>query len=528
MATLQITATHNYTGETLDPDDPINQIAFATSALATATFASNQFGTGDNLISNSVAITGDAFNNRIQVNLSAAGTFSAAGWTFTNWTEGGADIVSLAGTSCADTITGSSKADVIQGGLGADILSGGNGDDEFQYQSGGATGDVSVDGGSGNDRIRSTGSGTITNDFTTVSITSIEILEFGSSGTHTATFGGAQLGAGAIANVEGGAATTQALIVNGQTVNLSGVAFTNWGGANQTITINGTNATVNILFGSSQKDAINGTGSSADGMRGGGGADFLNGGGGDDSFSYTAAGDVAAGEVIFGSTGADTITLANAGSNDFSLATINSVETLDFESGNSTATFSSTQVGTGAIVTVSGSTGIDTFIVNAASNVDLSGVLFDAWLSGTDTITINGTASGETLTGSAQSDIIIGGDGADTMNGGGGLDIFQIAAGDFDAGKSIDGGTNTDTLRATGGVNFTNGTLLNLEGIAFSTSIPARAMWCSARPRALPPTSTCRASTAATASSSAAWRRMTAAAIRSPRRATSTATASPT
>ena len=58
--------------------------------------------------------------------------------------------------------------------------------------------------------------------------------------------------------------------------------------------------------------------------------------------------------------------------------------------------------------------------------------------------------------------------------------------------------------------------------------IPARAMWCSARRRALPPTSTCRASTAATASSSAAWRRTTAAAARSPRRATSTATASPT
>ena len=46
--------------------------------------------------------------------------------------------------------------------------------------------------------------------------------------------------------------------------------------------------------------------------------------------------------------------------------------------------------------------------------------------------------------------------------------------------------------------------------------MPARAMWCSARPRALPPTSTCRRSTAATASSSAARRPTTAAASRSP------------
>ena len=59
-------------------------------------------------------------------------------------------------------------------------------------------------------------------------------------------------------------------------------------------------------------------------------------------------------------------------------------------------------------------------------------------------------------------------------------------------------------------------------------SLPARATWCSARRRASPPTSTCRASTAPTASSSAASRRRRPAAVRSPRPATSTATASPT
>ena len=57
---------------------------------------------------------------------------------------------------------------------------------------------------------------------------------------------------------------------------------------------------------------------------------------------------------------------------------------------------------------------------------------------------------------------------------------------------------------------------------------PARAMWCSARPRALPPISTSPPSTAPTASSSAARRQTTRAASRCPRPATSTATASPT
>ena len=57
---------------------------------------------------------------------------------------------------------------------------------------------------------------------------------------------------------------------------------------------------------------------------------------------------------------------------------------------------------------------------------------------------------------------------------------------------------------------------------------PARATWCSARLRALPPTSISRPSTARPASSSAARRRATTAASRWPRPATSTATASPT
>ena len=48
-----------------------------------------------------------------------------------------------------------------------------------------------------------------------------------------------------------------------------------------------------------------------------------------------------------------------------------------------------------------------------------------------------------------------------------------------------------------------------LRGRPERHAMPARAMWCSARRRALPPISTCRASTAATASSSAAWRRAT-------------------
>jgi hypothetical protein len=43
MARLTVTQTRNYTGETLLD---IDQILFNTTAAATATFASNQFGPG--------------------------------------------------------------------------------------------------------------------------------------------------------------------------------------------------------------------------------------------------------------------------------------------------------------------------------------------------------------------------------------------------------------------------------------------------------------------------------------------------
>src|SRR5262245_50374000 len=125
MATLTITATHNYTGDSLPAN--ITDIVFNTSGSTFATFAATQF--GGNPISDSVHITGDGFRNILIVNLS--GTFSAAGWTFSSW--GSTDQTILAGSSGADTITGSSGVDTIAGQAGVDSMSGGGGNDEFQY-----------------------------------------------------------------------------------------------------------------------------------------------------------------------------------------------------------------------------------------------------------------------------------------------------------------------------------------------------------------------------------------------------------
>jgi Ca2+-binding RTX toxin-like protein len=336
MATLTVTQSENY----IDGNPSVantDQIVFTNATTALATFSSTQFG-GAN-ISNTVGITGNGSTNLIEVQVALDATFSAAGWTsFASWTDA-TDRVTLVGTTGAETITGSSRADLIEGRAGADTLSGGDGDDIFDYRNGShLVAGESISGGAGDDSVLlSIG---INVDFSlATTFSSIETLRMLASGTSSATFSGTQIGSGAVDTVIGLPTATQAIIVNGNTVNLSGVTFTNWTGANQTITINGTNAGANILFGSNKNDSIIGTGNSIDAMRGGGGADSLTGGGGDDNFNYAAAGEVVAGETILGGSGTDRITLTNAGTNDFSLASINSVETLDFDSGNSTAIF---------------------------------------------------------------------------------------------------------------------------------------------------------------------------------------------
>jgi serralysin len=473
MATLTVTATHDYTGETLDPDDPIDQILFATSAISTATFARNQFGTGDNLISNSVQLTGDEFANNIQVNLAAAGTFSAAGWAFSNWTDGtdiitgttGTDTITINGTSGDDTLTGSSRNDIIFGGLGGDNLNGGDGDDVFRYT---ATGDVpgseNVDGGNGFDTIEiSAGSPAFGPAFAiNATLTSIEALRFTGAGTTQATLNSNQIGAGAIAAVTGSAGANVLVVNSGAFEDLSGVTFTDWTDATSLIAINGGPGADN-LTGSSRNDVI----------KGGGGSDVLNGGDGDDAFTYEGGSDVGAAETVNGGNGTDL--LETEGTNDFSAgATLISIEALQF-AGAGTTTLKGTQIGAGQITAITGSVGTNVIVVNAASDVDLSALTFTSWTAGTDTITIDGTADGETLTGSSQvdtikadggDDVLTGGAGNDGLNGGLGHDtaVFSGNRSSYtlqvvDDAIVMSGLDGTDKLRSIERLQFADGTI---------------------------------------------------------------------
>jgi RTX calcium-binding nonapeptide repeat (4 copies) len=430
MATLTITATHDYRDEFLGLPN-IDQLLFQTTGSTTATFFSNQFGGGPLLISNSVQIVGDANENRVVVGLASGATaFSAAGWQFSGWSPN--DEVILIGNATSNVITGSTEDNAIVGGGGADTLTGGAKRDFFQYvASSDAVAGETVDGGAGTDAIIVDNGLNI--NFAGVTFTSIEQLFFSHqaiAGPVTVTLASNQIGAGAITSVFGNFMGADTLIVNAvSNVDLSSVTFTSWNnGGNDHVFINGT--TLGEVIQATQM---------ADTITTNGGADNIQAFSGGDTILFHAGSEIVPGLSIDGGAGTDQLQLDGGGTFDFAGGvTLSALEWVTFLSTlAATATFRGTQVGTGAITQVFGSSGINNLVVNAASDVNLSGLTFTSWTNGTDTVTINGTSSGENLIGSSQDDIINAGGGADTMRGGGGND-------------TIDGGVGIDTASYAG------------------------------------------------------------------------------
>src|SRR4051794_13959521 len=186
MATLVVTGTHDYRGET--PGN-ITAIVFSTTADATATFSAAQFGSGG--ITNNVAVTGDAFANTVQVIMQAGFGFSAAAWTFNNWVAA-SDAVVLDGLAGSDTITGSVQHDVINGndgpdtitgGLGADTLNGGIGSDTFMAGVSDIVAGETIDGGMDFDELRIIPASTATIDLRGIAITNVEKVSYLGDGT---------------------------------------------------------------------------------------------------------------------------------------------------------------------------------------------------------------------------------------------------------------------------------------------------------------------------------------------------------
>jgi Ca2+-binding RTX toxin-like protein len=406
------------------------------------------------------------------VNLSAAGTFSAAGWALTQWSA--SDRIIFGGTSGADTITGTAFNDTFLGGAGTDNLSGGGGDDTFVFNTGDLGSGEIINGGAQNsaDRIQLASGGTY--NFFAATVTGIELLQFLSTGV-TTFLSASQLGAGAINAISGNTGFTQSIMVGGSFADLSGVTFTGWGGANQTISITGTSAAANTLTGSSQRDTIRGSGASVDTMTGGGGADSLLGGVGADTFRYLAVTDMVAGETVDGGVGSDTLELLYNGEIDFRSATLASIERLEFggTQGTQTATFRDDQFGGSGItpaLAVEGSSAVNQIVVTADGFFSAGPWTFANWDASQDLITSLGGAGTDDIVGTSQADVMEGGGRGDHLRGVGGDDTFVMRAGDVGTGEQIEGGThvNGDTISLLANANLSLATIVGVERLSIA------------------------------------------------------------
>jgi serralysin len=388
---ITVAATTDYTGQTLTNKDGIT-----FTAAATATFTADQFGAG--LIDNAVAITGNANTNAIVINKTTAPAFTAAGWTFTNWTAG-TDTITINGTAVADTITGSSQNDSINGGTGADSMSGGAGDDTYVVDDVGDT----ITEASGTDTVQTTlasytlGTGLehltgLSGTGQTLTGNTVANAITGSTGADTLSSGAGNdtLDGGTGADSMDGGADNDTYVVDdaGDTItDASGTDTVRTTLASYTLASNlenltGLSGTGQMLTGNAGANTITG-GSGNDTVDGGTGADSMSGGAGDDTYVIDDAGDVI---------------------NDTSGS--NAVQT--------------------ALASYSLTTGVNVLIGSASTGQNLYG-----------------NADNNTITGGSGNDILEGGFGVDRMVGGAGNDTYGVTeAGDVIV--ELAGGGNSD------------------------------------------------------------------------------------
>ena len=417
-------------------------------------FAGSLFGTAANKIN---TVTAGAGIDRLQTNGSAIDLSSV---TFTAW-DNAVDLLSLTGTNAADILTGSSQHDIFIGAGGVDTLNGGLGDDTFAFNGGSVVAGSTINGGSGtNDTIAASIGNS---DFSGTNITGIERATLSQQALSNVdlTFNHTQVRAGAITTIEklDGQAD---LIVNGPSVNLTGVAFINWIAGADIVTINGTTAG-DTLIGSSQNDVING-GNGGDVLAGGLGADVLNGGSNNDTADYrnstgtnvsisllldTASGGHAAGdnldsiENLFGSLTQRDILIGNNISNR--IFGNGGDDSIRGEDGND---FLEGGVGADAI---NGGAGIDTASYRDSTigtvSIDLLANLYSGGDAQGDTLFFIENLEGsltkrDILIGNIVANRIIGNGGVDSIRGEGGNDFIDGGAG----GDSLNAGAGIDTV----------------------------------------------------------------------------------
>ncbi len=200
-----------------------------------------------------------------------------------------------------------------------------------------------------------------------------------------------------------------------------------------------------FIFGDAGNDTLNGLGGN-DVLVGGLGADKMYGGADDDEF-WVGGTELVAGEIIDGGAG---INKLSTWGGDLSLVTISNVQTLGMHlniiklSAAQLTALTRLETYEGAVTMTAATAG--TYDISGKS---VSGVLNLTGSSGNDTLV--GNAASQTLNGGDGDDSIIGGLGADIMNGGAGNDEFLVGGTEIVPGEVIDGGAGNNKLSTWGG-----------------------------------------------------------------------------
>ena len=360
-------------------------LAFDGSAASTVTFdGATQFASGLGL--STATVTGSDQAETLRFTRKAGqtgGSYDLSGLQFTDWT-GGIDTINILATLGVDNIVGTSQDDIFVFAASAAGTQVNAGD--------------SFDGGSGNDTIQigTIGAAGLTPiDFSPAILANFERVTFtNTTGARTVTFTSNQFGAGKISNSATitGTSATNAVVVNMATngsLDMSGWSFAGWTNGTDTLTVNG----------STGNDTV--TASTA--------ADTILGGAGNDTFIVAATAEVSAGDRFDGGTGNNIVQVGTAGAGtNVILAGASSDGVNGFlniggiafanTSGISTAAFSSAQFGVGKIsnsLTVTGSAGTNALVIvmNTPGPPDLSGWTFVNWTTGTDKVTVIGSAA---------------------------------------------------------------------------------------------------------------------------------------
>lgn len=458
MALLQIKTDTDFAKDLLSD---VQTIVF-TNGVAGATGLFHHSQVNDIQIKFEAEVIGNANPNHLNF---SGGAVELKYFTFSIW-DNSVDSITINGSNSSENLGGSSQDDVISGlkgndtlggyagadiligGAGKDKMYGGGDNDEFWFTADLTVNDVVagelINGGGGTDTILVMGSNNQNHDFRSATLSSIEVLQFGSTslGGVNILLNGSQIGvAGGITQVNN--MGLNELFVSGTLVDLSSVVFGTALPSFVSVSVSevGLVADNASLTGSTSRDYFrpNTTGTLT-----------ILAGDGDDYVTYTDS-NGGTGHSIDGGNGFDTLAMGSS-IDQLDLTQFDSVtniESLQFNlNAYSKFVINETHL-TVPLEIYSNFFIVSEFVLNMESGgtIDLSGTSFLAWEAGSDIIRLNGTASGDQISGSFQNDIINGKGAADTLYGSYGDDVIRGGGG----GDNISGGFGRDVLTGNGG-----------------------------------------------------------------------------